>query len=275
MRRHAAGSEAVDEAADEDGAGDDDDPPPRADEGDESDTGDDPGVCIDLFGNCLDDAETLQDVEACEALFDHCVDPGECPSCGGCPADVLDACVSTYASCISLADTPEKVALCEAAFDEQVGEPPRDRLEPGAAAARRGCASLTPEGWEDAQADFVRELVAAHSVELPPREQPEYSALASAVAGRDVNVYCWPVESWGPFDRALFDPPREGAIAVVKALPPDGAPRRIVYVSCNPATLARDAAVLVTERGYTLSAAGIVNMFPHTAHIESIAVFDR
>jgi 23S rRNA (uracil1939-C5)-methyltransferase len=83
------------------------------------------------------------------------------------------------------------------------------------------------------------------------------------------------VEAMGTMDRALLDPPREGAIAVVKALPPDGGPQRIVYVSCNPATLARDAAVLVQERGYTLSAAGVVNMFPHTAHVESIAVFER
>ena len=84
-------------------------------------------------------------------------------------------------------------------------------------------------------------------------------------------------ERLGPFDRMLIDPPREGAIAVAKALAADAdaAPRRIVYVSCNPATLARDAAVLVHEAGYVLSQAGIVNMFPQTSHVESIGVFDR
>src|SRR5215471_1229430 len=76
------------------------------------------------------------------------------------------------------------------------------------------------------------------------------------------------------FDKALLDPPREGAIALVKALSLEGAPR-LVYVSCNPATLARDAAVLVHQQGYTLRAAGVVNMFPHTAHVESIALFER
>lgn len=78
----------------------------------------------------------------------------------------------------------------------------------------------------------------------------------------------------GPFDRMLIDPPRDGAIELVKALDAV-APRRIVYVSCNPATLARDAGVLVHGNGYRLTGAGIVNMFPHTAHVESIAVFDR
>jgi 23S rRNA (uracil1939-C5)-methyltransferase len=81
----------------------------------------------------------------------------------------------------------------------------------------------------------------------------------------------------GPLDRVLIDPPREGAIALAKALPgaSDAKPlARIVYVSCNPATLARDASVLVHERGYRLRAAGVVNMFPHTTHVESMAVFE-
>lgn len=84
----------------------------------------------------------------------------------------------------------------------------------------------------------------------------------------------------GTFDKMLIDPPREGAVALVKALGGLAelkleAPRRIVYVSCNPATLARDAAVLVHECGYTLKGAGIANMFPQTSHVESIALFER
>jgi len=75
-------------------------------------------------------------------------------------------------------------------------------------------------------------------------------------------------------DKLLLDPPREGAIEVVKALGSE-APRRVVYVSCDPATLARDAAVLVHTKGFRLAGAGIVNMFAHTAHVESMAVFER
>ncbi|MDH4284321.1 MAG: hypothetical protein OEV35_03295, partial [Gallionellaceae bacterium] len=77
----------------------------------------------------------------------------------------------------------------------------------------------------------------------------------------------------GKFDKLLIDPPRDGAVELVKALGGE-MPRRIVYVSCNPATLARDAAVLVHQKGYALKAAGVMNMFPHTSHVESIAVFD-
>ena len=79
----------------------------------------------------------------------------------------------------------------------------------------------------------------------------------------------------GRLDKLLIDPPREGAIAVVKAIDPSRGPARIVYVSCNPATLARDAAVLVHEKGYRLAAAGIANMFPQTSHVESVALFER
>ncbi len=85
------------------------------------------------------------------------------------------------------------------------------------------------------------------------------------------------LESLLPLDKILIDPPREGAAELVKALPKAGshsAPKRIVYVSCNPATLARDAESLVHERGYHLRAAGVVNMFPHTAHVESMAIFE-
>jgi 23S rRNA (uracil1939-C5)-methyltransferase len=98
--------------------------------------------------------------------------------------------------------------------------------------------------------------------------------------------------AWGaslpPLDKWLVDPPRDGALELVKSLPDvaphEGAdssagvtmraPKRIVYVSCNPATLARDAGVLVHQKGYRMRGAGIANMFPHTAHVESIAVFD-
>jgi 23S rRNA (uracil1939-C5)-methyltransferase len=78
----------------------------------------------------------------------------------------------------------------------------------------------------------------------------------------------------GPVDKLLIDPPRDGAMEICKALPDDG-PQRIVYVSCSPSTLARDAGLLVAVKGYRLRAAGVVNMFPHTGHVESIALFER
>ncbi|MCB5189419.1 23S rRNA (uracil(1939)-C(5))-methyltransferase RlmD [Methylobacillus arboreus] len=91
------------------------------------------------------------------------------------------------------------------------------------------------------------------------------------------------LQSLGHFDKWLIDPPRDGAIELVKALPDadesstatSHAPQRIVYVSCNPATLARDAGILVHTKGYRLLASGVINMFPHTAHVESIALFEK
>ena len=84
----------------------------------------------------------------------------------------------------------------------------------------------------------------------------------------------------GKFDRMLIDPPRDGAHALALALAglaasrPDMLPQRIVYVSCSPSTLARDAGILTHEAGYVLKKAGVVNMFPHTSHVESMAVFE-
>ncbi len=76
------------------------------------------------------------------------------------------------------------------------------------------------------------------------------------------------------FDKVLIDPPRDGALELVKSFKSAG-PVRIVYVSCDPATLARDAGILVHTLGYSLESAGVVNMFPHTSHVESIAAFER
>ena len=77
----------------------------------------------------------------------------------------------------------------------------------------------------------------------------------------------------GHADKWLIDPPRDGAYQLVQLIDEDINPSVIVYVSCNPSTLARDAQILVNEKGYKLDKAGIVNMFPHTSHVESIALF--
>lgn len=86
-------------------------------------------------------------------------------------------------------------------------------------------------------------------------------------------------EEWldklGHFDKMLIDPPRDGAMELVKSISADHGPKRIVYVSCSPSTLARDANILVNDKGYTLKSSGIVNMFPHTGHVESMALFEK
>lgn len=120
------------------------------------------------------------------------------------------------------------------------------------------------------------------SKELVERARANAAAngLASCCEFQVANLFEATPESLaalGYFDKMLIDPPREGAAELCKALAAAGenAPRRIVYVSCNPATLARDAAILVHEGSYRLLGAGIANMFPQTSHVESIALFER
>ncbi len=118
-----------------------------------------------------------------------------------------------------------------------------------------GSATLIERARENAAANGLQDLASFDCADL-------YGAGAGGFA------------ALGPFDKLLIDPPRSGAVEAVKALP-DAWPRRIVYVSCDPATLARDAGALVHVKGFRLLAAGVVNMFPHTVHVESIALFER
>lgn len=110
--------------------------------------------------------------------------------------------------------------------------------------------------------------------ELVRRAQANAAANGLAAQFEAMDLSRPNLEPYAPFDKILLDPPREGAVEIVKALPAQW-PRRMVYVSCDPATLARDAGILVHTKGWHLAAAGVVNMFPHTAHVESIAWFER
>jgi 23S rRNA (uracil1939-C5)-methyltransferase len=138
------------------------------------------------------------------------------------------------------------------------------------------------------QARGVLGLEGSEALVMRSRENAVLNGLASKTEFLARNLFeITPQElaSYGVADKWLVDPPREGAFALAKALaelaadpspaPDFRAPARIVYVSCNPATLARDAGLLVHQAGYRCVAAGAVNMFPHTAHVESMAVFDK
>ena len=111
-------------------------------------------------------------------------------------------------------------------------------------------------------------------------ENAAVNGLAHKLSFKHRNLFEMTPDEWqslGRFDRMLIDPPRDGAQAVCETLagvPQEFKPRRIVYVSCSPSTLARDAGILVLQAGYTMKSAGVVNMFPHTSHVESMAVFE-
>ncbi|MHB8455217.1 MAG: 23S rRNA (uracil(1939)-C(5))-methyltransferase RlmD [Acidiferrobacterales bacterium] len=109
------------------------------------------------------------------------------------------------------------------------------------------------------------------------RENARHNGIANCEF-RAMNLYVPEGPApWGdePFDKWLLDPPRTGAIEVIKRLSSGTLrPRRILYVSCNPATLARDSEILVHMQGYRLVSAGVLDMFPHTSHVESMALFE-
>lgn len=114
------------------------------------------------------------------------------------------------------------------------------------------------------------------------RQGAAENGLAEKTTFRARNLFTWSEQDWeelwqtmGGIDRVLIDPPREGALALARVLAAtEKRPARVVYVSCNPATLARDCAILQHEGGWHIRAAGIMNMFPHTGHVESIAVLE-
>ncbi len=137
------------------------------------------------------------------------------------------------------------------------------------------------------QAREVLGIEGSETLVARSRENARHNGIANAsFAARNLfELAPADLAAYGEADRWLVDPPREGAFALAKAVadavqdpalaPGWTPPRRIVYVSCNPATLARDAGLLVHQAGYRCTAAGVANMFPHTAHVESIAVFER
>ncbi|HEX6833044.1 MAG TPA: methyltransferase domain-containing protein, partial [Rudaea sp.] len=99
----------------------------------------------------------------------------------------------------------------------------------------------------------------------------ENAAFYSADLAVDQRAAPW---AKADYDAILLDPPRTGAEAALGYLPRRGV-KRLVYVSCHPGSLARDAGTLVQTHGFTLRSAGVMDMFPHTAHVESIALFER
>lgn len=138
------------------------------------------------------------------------------------------------------------------------------------------------------QAREVLGIEGSEALVARSRENAKFNKLeakTSFVARNLFEITPQELASYGHADKWLVDPPREGAFALAKAMAdlhqdPSLAsgwvpPKRIVYVSCNPATLARDAGLLVHQAGYRCVSGGAVNMFPHTAHVESMAVFER
>jgi 23S rRNA (uracil1939-C5)-methyltransferase len=134
------------------------------------------------------------------------------------------------------------------------------------------------------RASKVLGIEGLESLTTRAKANAEHNQLADKASFMQSNLFevgAETIASWGKAERWLMDPPREGAMEICQALAQlheqgsDLPPQRIVYVSCNPKTLARDTDILCHQAGYVLKSAGIVNMFPHTSHVESMAVFER
>ncbi|MDO4642121.1 MAG: 23S rRNA (uracil(1939)-C(5))-methyltransferase RlmD [Neisseria sp.] len=129
--------------------------------------------------------------------------------------------------------------------------------------AKTGAQVLGIEG-----ADYLVDR-AVKSAEVNGCSENTYFEVADLFTTKEATV-----ARWGKLDKMLLDPPRSGAYEVVKALQGQFMPERIVYVSCNPATFARDANVII-KKGYKFKEVGVMNMFPQTAHVESVGLFLR
>jgi len=155
------------------------------------------------------------------------------------------------------------VGLVESTMGEALGELYAARHFPPAHKERMK--ALVERGRQNALAN-------RHALLAPPGKE--------GVQFRVANLFEFDLAAWqalGRVDRLLIDPPRDGALAVARvlaALPPEQRPARMVYVSCNPATLARDLGLMVNEGKWRVRMAGVANMFPHTAHVESIALLE-
>ena len=199
-------------------------------------------------------------------------------------------------SAVPLADTVASLDYTLPEFDVTIEFGPLDFVQINPELNRRMVAEavrLLAPGPEDRVLDlfcglgnFTLPLARRSGQVLGVEGEPSLVARAQHNAARNglanarfavANLFEPPArEPWtrDKYQRVLLDPPRAGAAAVLPMIAASGA-TRVVYISCHPASFARDAGILVNEHRFTLSAAGVIDMFPHTAHVESIAVFER
>ncbi len=198
--------------------------------------------------------------------------------------------------CIEPAEPPDALVYAQPAFDVTIAFEPVDFVQVNGEINQRmvetAIGLLAPEthhrvldlycGIGNFSLPLARNAADVLGIEGEPTLVDRASANAEQNGISNASFRCADLsvidgsEDWirTHWDRVLLDPARSGAAEAVRHMA-KMAPARVVYVSCHPGTLARDTHTLVHEQGYTLSAAGIIDMFPHTAHVESIAIFDQ